>query len=67
MVGDGKWLSTGEAAAVLGLHADKVRALGDTGKIKTWRPPDTGPGVAHRRYLAEDVERLRQEMHGDAG
>lgn len=65
MVGDGTWLTTGEAAARLNLHVDKVRALGDSKKIRTMRPPDTGPGVSHRRYLAEDVERLRREMYGE--
>lgn len=65
MVGDGTWLSTGEAARRLGLHPDKVRALGDAGRIRTVRPPDTGPGLSHRRYLAEDVEKVRREMYGE--
>lgn len=62
MADEETWISVGQAAARLGLHADKVRALADQGRLRSWRPPATGPGHAHRRVHAGDVEELRQEM-----
>lgn len=57
------WITVGQAAARLGLHADKVRALADSGRLRSWRPPATGPGHPHRRVHAGDVEDLRRELH----
>lgn len=65
MVGDGTWLSIGEAVTRLthlGYDEQRVRRLADAGKIRTMRPPAAGRGASHRRLLAEDVERVRAEI-----
>lgn len=67
MAVDDEWITIGQAAARLGLHQNMVRALADSGRLRSWRPPATGPGHSHRRVSGADVEHLRREMSGQTG
>lgn len=61
VVGDGTWLTTGEAAERLHTGVDVVRRAVEDGRLKAGRTPG-----GHRRILAESVEALRRELYGDA-
>lgn len=58
MVGDGTWLSVGEAAERLRVGVDAVRRAIDTGKLTAGRTPG-----GHRRVSAESVDRLYAELY----
>lgn len=45
MVGDGKWLSTGEAARLMGVSKWKVIQMADAGVLESTKVP----GSRHRR------------------
>lgn len=49
-------LRTGEAAALLGVHADTLREWADQELIRCWRTPS-----GHRRFRRSDVEALLSE------
>lgn len=61
MVGDGTWLTVGEAAVRLRAGVDAVRRAVEAGDLVAGRTPG-----GHRRILAESVEALRQKLYGDA-
>lgn len=54
-----KWLTLGEAAGLLGVHATTLRRWADNGDI----PVMLTPG-GHRRFANSDIERFAQERHG---
>jgi hypothetical protein len=62
VVGDGMWLTVGEAttrlAELTGRSRDVqwVRRLADAGYLFVDRPPAVGEGASHRRIKAESVE-----------
>ena len=58
MVGDGTWLTVGEAAERLRVGIDAVRRAIDAGKLTAGRTPG-----GHRRVSAESVERLFRELY----
>lgn len=60
VVGDGKWLTVGEAAAKLGVSDTTVRSYIAAGRLTATRLPS-----GHRRVLAESVEAMRQEIYGE--
>jgi excisionase family DNA binding protein len=61
VVGDGTWLSTGEAAAQLHVHEQTVRRWIDSGDV--FHPDETRrlPG-RHRQVRATAVDRVLREM-----
>ena len=60
MVGDGTYMTTGEAAAALKISRWKLVQLIESGDL----PAATVPHSKHRRILATDVEKLRQAIYG---
>jgi excisionase family DNA binding protein len=54
----GTLLSVRETARRLGVHENTVRNWQERGLIRALRLPGSG----YRRFSAEDVERMRQEM-----
>lgn len=58
VVGDGTWLSVGEAAERLRVGAETVRRAIDSGRLTAGRTPG-----GHRRVSAASVERLYAEMY----
>lgn len=60
MVGDGKWLTVGEAADRLGVSVGVVRRAIDSGQLRAGRTPG-----GHRRISAASVEALRREIYPD--
>lgn len=61
MVGDGTYLSVGEAAEVLGVSPQTVRNVIKAGRLKMRRTPG-----GHRRVLAADAHKLRTELDAAA-
>lgn len=59
MVGDGTYMTVGEVATRLGVSDTTVRAYVDRGKLTAYTLPS-----GHRRFKAEDVERLHAEIYG---
>ena len=55
MVGDGEWLSTGEAATLMGVGKTKVIELADAGVLESTRVP----GSLHRRISRASAEAYR--------
>jgi excisionase family DNA binding protein len=57
-----KWLSTSQAAAYLGVHANTVRRWADAGRLSAMVTPG-----GHRRFALEDLQafewKQRQEAH----
>jgi len=52
--GPAEFLTVGEAAALLGVHADTVKRWEKAGRIQVaWRTP-----TGHRRFRRDDVEAL---------
>jgi excisionase family DNA binding protein len=66
VVGDGTWLTTGEAATKLGVGEETVRRWFDSGKVFQAGETRKLPG-GHRRVLSTAVERLLKEMGGGEG
>lgn len=62
MVGDGEYLSTGEAAEVIGVSKSLVVKLLNTGQLAH----TTLPGSTHRRILRTVAEELRDKMRSEA-
>lgn len=62
VVGDGTWLTVGEAAEVLNVHPDTVRRAVTSGQLKAGRTPG-----GHRRITRASVEEFRRKLYGDAG
>jgi excisionase family DNA binding protein len=61
--GQDEYLSTSEAAAILGIKEDAVRAAFDRGDLTGMR---TRPGSGgHRRPSRASVEAYRRQLHGD--
>lgn len=58
VVGDGTWLTVGEAAKLLRVDVGAVRRAVDAGKLVAGRTPG-----GHRRVSAESVERMRRELY----
>ena len=52
MVGDGKWLTTGEAARLMGVSKWKVIQMADAGELET----EKVPGSRHRRISRASAE-----------
>lgn len=63
----GDWLLVSEAAARLRLGQDKVRALADSGHLRSMRPPSTGPGHSRRRIDPASVDALLDVMRMPEG
>jgi excisionase family DNA binding protein len=63
LVGDGTWLTVGEAAAKLGVGEETVRRYADSGRLDA---PVKSARLAggHRRLHKDSVERMRREMYG---
>lgn len=55
MVGDGTWLTTGEAAKVAGVSKSTIVKLLNLGQL----PYGTVPGSTHRRIRRTDAEALK--------
>lgn len=53
-----EFVNVREAAKELGVHENTVRNLEKRGELKAVRLPGSG----FRRFLKEDIERMRQEM-----
>lgn len=53
-----EFLNVREAAKQLGLHENTVRNLEQRGVLKAVRLPGSG----FRRFLKDDIERMRREM-----
>lgn len=60
VVGDGTWLTAGEAAERLRVGVDAVRRALESGRLSGGKTPG-----GHRRVSAESVERLFQELYPD--
>lgn len=60
--GQDEYLSTSEAAAILGIKEDAVRDAFDRGDLTGMRTRP-GPG-GHRRPSKASVEAYRQKLHG---
>lgn len=58
MVGDGTWLTVGQAAERLRVGIETVRRAIDAGRLTAGRTPG-----GHRRVSAESVDRLFREMY----
>jgi excisionase family DNA binding protein len=58
VVGDGTYLTVGEAAEWLNISPTAVRDAIDRGELKAWRTPG-----GHRRVDPESVKRLRAKGH----
>lgn len=58
MVGDGTWLTVGEAAQVLKVGVSTVRSAVEDGKLVAGRTPG-----GHRRISRKSVEALFVEMY----
>jgi excisionase family DNA binding protein len=54
---DGKLLTISQAAALLGIHQNTLRAWVDKGLVPASRLPS-----GHRRFSAEQIEQIRQQM-----
>lgn len=65
MVGDGEWLTVGEAAAILKVSDTTVREYVAGGRLDEPKRATRLPS-GHRRIHKDSVERLRREMYGDA-
>ncbi len=65
VVGDGTWLTVGEAAKALGVDEQTVRRYADAGRLDE---PVKAARLAggHRRIHKDSVERLRTETYGPA-
>lgn len=63
MVGDGEWLTVGEAAAILKVSDTTVRDYMAAGRLDDPKPATKLPS-GHRRLHRDSVERLRQEIYG---
>jgi excisionase family DNA binding protein len=63
VVGDGTWLTVGEAAKALGVDEQTIRRYADAGRLDD---PVKAARLAggHRRIHRDSVERLRGEMYG---
>ncbi len=57
-----RYMRVKEAAAVLGVSSNTVRAWGAAGKIPEFRHPVNG----HRLYRREDLEQLLQQIEQPA-
>lgn len=64
MVGDGEWLTVGEAAAILKVSDTTVREYMAAGRLDEPKRAAKLPS-GHRRIHRDSVERLRREMYGD--
>jgi excisionase family DNA binding protein len=62
VVGDGTWLTVGEAAQRLGVSDTTVRSYIEAGRLTATRLPS-----GHRRVLADSVETMRREIYGEPG
>jgi excisionase family DNA binding protein len=58
VVGDGTWLTVGQAAQRLNISADSVRRAVEAGRLQAGRTPG-----GHRRILAESVEKLLHQLY----
>lgn len=66
MVGDGTWLTVGQAAAALGIGENTVRRYVEAGRLDDPVPAARLAG-GHRRIHRDSVARLRAEMYGESG
>jgi len=62
LVGDGTWLTTTEAALLMGCSKSHVIALIRRGDL----PATTAPGSRHRRILRTVAEAYRDKMAAEA-
>lgn len=62
--GGKKLLTTREAARLLGIHENTMRAWADSGRVPAIRRPGGG-GL--RRFDPEVIERIRREMGFEEG
>lgn len=60
MVGDGTWLTVGEAAERLGVSDTTVRSYIAAGRLVATRLPS-----GHRRVRADSVDAMRREIYGE--
>jgi excisionase family DNA binding protein len=56
----GEWLSSGEAARMIGVDPRTLRGYEDNGLIKSHQTPG-----GHRRYRKSDVDTLLKTIRGD--